>query len=214
MRIAVFVDYWNFQLTINEQIAKAKHTKDERFRINWPVVGKELAFAACPVLGVDQSASSYEGCNIYTSFDPSTEEGNKFKKWVANFLNRQAGIHVEIRERRPKALPRCPACHKEITHCPHAECAQAIVATAEKGVDTLIVTDLIRLGLSNTYDVAVLASADADMIPAVDYVQTSGKKVIHAAFPPHGVALSGKCWGHFDVMKLVPRIERPPDTKK
>ena len=83
-----------------------------------------------------------------------------------------------------------------------------IVQTVEKGVDTLLVTDLIRLAVSNTYDVAVIASLDADMIPAVEFVQTLSKKIIQAGFPPMGTALATECWGSFDIMSIADKIER------
>jgi uncharacterized LabA/DUF88 family protein len=83
-----------------------------------------------------------------------------------------------------------------------------MIATEEKGVDTLLVTDLLRLGLSNSYDAAVLGSLDADMVPAVEYIQTMGKKVVQAGFPPQGMTLSTQCWGSFDVIDILPRIER------
>jgi uncharacterized LabA/DUF88 family protein len=49
------------------------------------------------------------------------------------------------------------------------------VATVEKGIDTLLAIDLVRFGISNSYDVAVIASSDADMLPAVEFAATLGK---------------------------------------
>ncbi len=72
-----------------------------------------------------------------------------------------------------------------------------------------MVTDLIRLAIANSYDSAVIASSDADMVPAVAFVQTLGKKIIQAGFPPSGVDLATECWGSFDVMSLAAEIERP-----
>lgn len=208
MRIAVFVDYWNFVLTLDRQQAKARKVDSYRTNIDWHVVGPLLVSSACPVLSTDAKQSSYEGCYVYTSYNPLKENEKKFAKWVSTWLNRQPGLNVQIRERKPKALPKCPICHKEITHCPHSGCEQAIVATAEKGIDTLLVTDLIRLAVSNSYDAAVLVSSDADMIPAVEFVQTLGKKVIQAGFPPSGVDLATKCWGSYDIMPLAGQLER------
>ena len=208
MRIAVFIDYWNFQLTLNEGVSKATHTPDARVKVNWKDLGQILAQEACKVLAVDPAGLSYEGCYIYTSFNPLTEEGKKFKNWAVTWLDRQAGVNVQIRERKRKSAQRCPVCHKEINTCPHSDCGQPMVASEEKGIDTLLVTDLLRLGLSNTYDAAVLVSLDADMIPAVNYMQTMGKKVIQAGFPPKGINLATECWGSFDVMAVYAQIVR------
>lgn len=204
----MFIDYWNFQLTLNERVAAQTGAADCKFPIDWRKLGSVLAAKSCGVLSCDQSAMSYEGCYVYTSFNPTTEDGKKFKKWATGWLDRQPGVNVEIRERKPKSLPACPLCKKKISHCPHQDCGKPIVATVEKGVDTLIVTDLLRLGLSNSYDVAVLATSDADMVPAVSYIQTTGKKVVQAGFPPKGIDLATECWGSFDVMHCLSEIRR------
>lgn len=209
MRIAVFIDYWNLQLTLNQRISKNESVKDYRARIDWRNIGNLFTTSAGKILGNELGDVSFEGVYIYTSFNPANSEGKKFKKWATTWLDRQPGVNVQIRERKPKALPRCPVCHKEITHCPHDECGEPIVATVEKGVDTLLVTDLIRLAIANSYDSAVIASSDADMVPAVAFVQTLGKKIIQAGFPPSGVDLATECWGSFDVMSLRAQIERP-----
>lgn len=208
MRIAVFVDYWNLQLTLNQAIAKKNGLRDYRAKIDWKNLGPNLARLACPILSINENSHSYEGMYIYTSYNPSTEEGRKFRNWATTWLDRQPGVNVQIRERRPKALPRCPVCYKEITHCPHDGCGEPINATVEKGIDTLLVTDLTRLAFADAYDAAVLASSDADMVPAVEFVQTLRKKIIQAGFPPIGVDLATQCWGSFDVMACADRLER------
>lgn len=208
MRIAVFIDYWNLQLTLNQRLSGQNGVDDYRAKIDWKGIGPTFSASAAAVIGVAQSGFSYEGCYIYTSFNPATEDGKKFKGWATTWLDRQPGVNVQIRERKPKALSKCPSCHKIISHCPHFGCGKPIKATVEKGVDTLLVTDLIRLAVSNSYDAAVIASSDADMVPAVEFVQTLGKKIVQAGFPPIGVDLATQCWGSFDVMALIGAIER------
>lgn len=209
MRIAVFIDYWNFQLTLNQKASAARRTDDLRIKVDWRGLGPLLAQQACSMLGCDAASLSYQGTYIYTSFNPATDEGKKFKNWATTWLDRQPGVNVQARERRRKSHQRCPACHQEITHCSHTGCGALISATEEKGVDTFLVTDLLRLGLSDSYDAAVLASLDADMVPAVEYMQTVGKKIIQAGFPPQGMTLATECWASFDVMTLLGQIERP-----
>jgi uncharacterized LabA/DUF88 family protein len=208
MRIAVFIDYWNFQLSFNRSLSKKQGVEDARANIDWHTVGPELVARAAKVLGVEPSAITYEGTYIYTSYNPGTEGGRKFRGWVTGWLDRQPGLNVEARERRPKSLPVCPTCHKEITACPQKECGKPLNATVEKGIDTLLITDLIRLSYSNTYDVAVLVSSDADMVPGVKFIQTQNKKVIQAGFPPKGIDLATECWGSFDIMDIEKLIQR------
>lgn len=58
----------------------------------------------------------------------------------------------------------------------------------QKGVDSLIVLDLVRLAERRAYDVAVLIAGDRDIAPAVRAVQDAGAKVIVAHPEGAGVA--------------------------
>jgi len=202
-RIMVFVDYWNLQLRLNKIEAKARGLTDYRFPIDWKKLGPWLAKKACETISMDPATTSFDGISIYTSYNPGTEEGKRFRGWATGFLARQPGVRVECRERRPKGPPRCPACHGFIETCPL--CNGATLGTIEKGVDTLIATDMIRLAWENAYDIAVLATSDADLIPAVEFLRLKAQKVIQAGFPPHGADLATACWASFDAGK--PRAE-------
>lgn len=204
--IRVFVDFWNFQLTLNEREASLQNLPDFRFSIDLVNLGRWLAEKGRIILGADKI--DYGACHIYSSYDAKVE-GTKFYNWMMNFVNRQPGIIAQCIKRQKRSLPRCPTCHQTITHCPHEGCEAPIIATIEKGVDTRIVTDMIILAWQDAYDVAVLASSDADLIPAVRFVQQQGKRVIQAGFPPTGTALATECWASFDVFQDRAQIQRP-----
>lgn len=128
MKTIVFVDYWNLQLSIQQEDAKALnidpiHT--HRFQIDWFNLGQVIT-----------------------------------------------------------------------------QCAQ------EKGVDTLLATDLLRLGLDYTYEVAIIVSQDSDMKPAVDHLSSKGIKVIHAGIKHYGANLSNSCWAKFDLFPIRQQIQR------
>jgi uncharacterized LabA/DUF88 family protein len=53
-------------------------------------------------------------------------------------------------------------------------------------VDAAIVTDLLLLAFRGSYDRAILATGDADFIPAVKYLQSTGSRVINAGWGGHG----------------------------
>jgi len=208
-RIRVFVDYWNFQLALNELEAKDQGVPLEqvRFAVDWKGLGQWLARKAAAVVGLNTAGYSFDGVIIYSSYNPQTDEGRKFRGWATSWLNRQPGVKVECRERKRKAPPRCPACHQRIELCPH--CKKQIAATEEKGVDTLIATDMIRLAWENAYDVAVLATSDSDLVPAVQFLGLKARKVVQAGFPPLGVDLATACWASFDVAPCRDEIRRP-----
>lgn len=50
----------------------------------------------------------------------------------------------------------------------------------QKGVDTLLVLDMLRLAQANVYDVAGVIAGDADFVEVVDAVKRLGKEVVVA----------------------------------
>jgi uncharacterized LabA/DUF88 family protein len=52
----------------------------------------------------------------------------------------------------------------------------------QKGVDTLLATDMVSMAFLNHYDLAILVSGDGDLAPAVDAVKAAGKQIIAATF--------------------------------
>jgi uncharacterized LabA/DUF88 family protein len=68
---------------------------------------------------------------------------------------------------------------------------------------------MIRLAWEEAYDLAVLATSDADLIPAVEFLRVKARKVIQAGFPPSGSDLAGKCWASFDVFPHRTEFTRP-----
>jgi hypothetical protein len=59
-RVRVFVDYWNFQLTLNEV------SGDNRFKVDWRGLGPWLANKACQSVGIGDH--SFDGVIIYGSY--------------------------------------------------------------------------------------------------------------------------------------------------
>lgn len=197
LRVRVFIDFWNFQLTLNEVAGK-------QVNLDWKQVGSWLAEKACA--STELRSHVYEGCIVYTSYDPDTPAGRKYRAWVTGWLDLQAGVSVRCRERRRRSPPKCPNCYEQIASCPH--CGRDTRGTVEKGVDTLLATDMIRLAWEEAYDVAVLATLDADLIPAVEFLDLKARKVIQAGFPPKGRDLATTCWASFNVSPDYQQIER------
>lgn len=198
LRVRVFIDFWNFTLSLRRE--------DDTFRTIWEPIGPLLAREAARL--VDPNAKmSFEGVHVYGSYDASANDSS-FRNWFLNILDKMPGVHANLRTRqRIKSPPKCPSCHAETSAC--SACGGDMRGTQEKGVDTAIVTDMIKLAWVNAYDVAVIVSSDRDFVPVAEFLQTRGLKVIHAAFPPKGSELSQKCWGSFDVKPLMPLFRKP-----
>ncbi len=201
-RICIFVDYWNLQLTMNGMLKDRKI--GEKFFFDWISLPGWLAKQAVSVCGLNEY--TYEGMYVYSSYNPASGKDNKYKRWVETWLDRQPGVQVSLRERQRRRPLDCQHCDKTVDACPH--CKQKINRTEEKGVDTAIATDMIRLAWEQVYDIGILVSSDADLVPAVEFLSLRGRKIVQAGFPPKGSALATACWASFDLFERRAEFER------
>lgn len=154
MRVKLFVDFWNFQLSWNDYHQRAGAT--EIVRIPWKPRLYEVLVAQVDPNGI------YAGTHVYASYDPLSKKDTGLRKFL-DVMDAFPGYDVTIKDRKPLSPLRCSNddCRKQIGVCPH--CTKGISRTVEKGVDTAIVTDLIRLGIDDHYDRAVLISGTPTM---------------------------------------------------
>jgi len=183
MRIILFVDFWNFQLSWNDYWKEAG--EKERIRIPWRDV-----FPQVVINSIDNTAHN-GGTHVYASVDVKKESSKKLRNFLNNVMSGFPGYAVTIKERRPIGSFDCPECHEKILNCPH--CSEEIRRTVEKGVDAALSVDLIKYALNDVYDTAVLVSHDADYIPAVNFVQERGKEVVNLGFRNSGFHLKKSC---------------------
>ena len=197
LRIRAFMDYWNFELDMRAW--------DGAYKIDYDKLSGVLIREAANVLGFPDPLN--EGVRVYASINPLTPQGRKQRDFFNNALSNKTGYQVRIIQRRTKRPPKCNNCNRQIEICPH--CGEKIVRTVEKGVDTGIVTELMQGAWDDTYDAAILLSSDRDYIPAVEYLQTRGKKIVHAGFGQSGHELPTKCWGRIQLHQFATEMRRP-----
>jgi hypothetical protein len=195
----IFVDYWNFQLQWNNRTG---HAADKR--CDWPKLPTALVAAAqtnAPQLGT----LTIDDTRIYASCDPSRDA--KLRVWLDTFLDRLPGFRVFVRGRKARLRPvHCRVCDKETAKCPH--CQTPFERSIEKGVDSAIITDMFSLAWEKAYDVALLVSSDADLVPAVEKIQDRGLKVVNGTWSQHGHALAKACWASFPIDQILGQIIR------
>jgi uncharacterized LabA/DUF88 family protein len=194
----IFIDFWNFQLNWNQRSGGEN--------IDWTLVPRVLMDEAqkrLEAVGITEGLALEETL-VYASYNPKTE--GKLRGWLEGFLDRQPSFNVKIRERRSQ--PRkvhCAACGTDTERC---QCGAPFMWAPEKGVDTAIVTDLLSLAGEDAYGVAILLSSDADHIPAVEWIQARGRKVINAAWAGHGFDLKHTCWADIELDSVMPLLKR------
>ena len=91
VRVKVFVDFWNFQLSINNAYSN--------FRIDWAKLGPVLARESLNI--IDPTANlDYQGMNVYGSYDPGSLQDRGLFNWARNTLDKFAGVQVTMLPRR------------------------------------------------------------------------------------------------------------------
>jgi len=200
VRVRIFVDFWNFQLSLKKQPAG--------FSLDWMQLGPWLTKKAAEHLKTTDAnvSARYGGLHVYASHNPRSDRDRKLRSWLTNTIDRFPGVEVLLKERKTKKPPTCPACHAAVVSCP--ACGESMQGTVEKGIDTAIVTDMIRLAWEDAYDLAVLVSSDRDFIPAVEYLNTKGRKVINGWFGNRGYDLARKCWANINLSATLREIDR------
>jgi len=202
-RARLFIDFWNFQLAWNEHLSSTRQCDWPKLPARFVSEGQSVIASA----GIVEPLQ-LEETRVYASYNPSRSEGTKLRGWLSNFLDRQPSFRVFATERKDKSAGfYCRACRQEFLDCP--SCATPLVRSREKGVDTAIVTDMLSLAWEAAFDVAILVSSDADMIPCVERVQEKGFKVINAMWPKRGHDLAKACWASFDIMAVAGSLVRP-----
>lgn len=199
-RTSIFIDFWNFSLQWRNRANGEL--------IDWQKVPAQLLGESERQLQLAGfgDALHLEETLVYASYDED-DAGRKLKGWLDAFLDKQPRFRVATRVRRSK--PRsvyCRACEHSIERCPH--CEETLRWSTEKGVDTAIVTGLLSLAGEGAFDAAVLVSSDTDYLPAVEWLQSRGFKVINATWANHGHELARACWASFELDGIVSKLRQ------
>ncbi len=197
MRVRILVDFWNLQIAWN---SFHQGKGQGRPQIPWK--------AKLPdVLTRHRGGEAvYTGCHVYASVDPRNPADAGLRRFL-HAMNGFPGYRVTIKERKPRGPYTCqhPGCRKPLHKCPH--CGRVLRGTVEKGVDTALATDLIQAALDDLFGEAILISADADFVPAVELVQNrTNTRVIHAHIRPQGQELRNACWSHMFIDDLMDEL--------
>lgn len=199
LRYLVFIDYWNFQINWNRQA---------RGRCDYQKLPGALVREAAGVLSTVESRTdtiSLVETRLYASVDSRNEKDQLLKRWLTNTVNLMSSYRVDVRTRRTQTKPVfCRNCRRNTKVCPY--CSTPFVRSVEKGVDAAIVTDMLLSGRKGLMDVAVIASSDADLVPAVLALSDHGIRTVNASWKQQGYELAKTCWGSFYVDDIAQNI--------
>ena len=90
LKARIFIDFWNFQLSLNE-------ATNSNYRLDWKALSPWLISEAQVQIG---QALLFEGTTVYISFNPTTDSGKKLRDFATNVLDRFPGVSVTLVERK------------------------------------------------------------------------------------------------------------------
>ena len=201
MRVNLYIDYWNFQSAIRNQIAVGE-------RILWRNLCKEAVRVArdfCPEWKGMTAGTTY----LFGSRPPEDATLTEPERRNIEFLNSLHGgdMVVSITPRKWRATRvRCntPGCHHEVVECP--ECHKPLVGSEEKGVDASMFTKMVGDVVDGHTDAVIIASQDADMIPVALFLRERGIPVINLGFQVGGHRLSESCSALVTLQEFLSKV--------
>lgn len=178
LKSMVFIDYQNFVISKREYLLSINETV---FNTNYRKLAQELnnKIKLSSVLA-KTFLFAYRPCDKLLMVD----KYKRYYDWLGslkdgNYLEVIEGIQ-EIREIKGITL--------NIND-------SSTYNTKEKGTDVNIAVHMLNKAYSNSYDVAILVSGDADYVPVVESIRQMGKIVVLATMPTQSL---GKYKGSLD----------------
>lgn len=194
----IFIDFWNFHL----QWRSHSGGKD----CDWQKLPTSL-IATAQATAPQLNPMALDDVRVYASTNPESVKDAKLRGWLNDFLDRQPGVRVFVRDRKSRKKPIfCSKCRSSLANCP--TCENPYERAVEKGVDSAILTDMFSLAWEEAYDCAILVSGDSDLIPAVEKIQDKGLKIVNATWKNYGHELAKACWASFVLDPLIPALSR------
>ncbi|MES2504085.1 MAG: NYN domain-containing protein [Myxococcota bacterium] len=184
MRVALFFDGKNFYSGWREA-ARGR-------RIDFAKLSEWLVTKA--------KGTSLWGAYYYTAIDEVGSAQSDTQHKLSGFLEMletQPGFFVNTFKRKSGSL----SC---------AECSTENRYLVEKEVDTTMVAHMIKLAATDSYDVLVLLSGDADYAPALEAVRALGKQAYIASWGGTGVSkrIRQVAFDHIDMLNGISSFER------
>ncbi|MBI2922263.1 MAG: NYN domain-containing protein [Planctomycetes bacterium] len=186
MRVVLFFDGKNFYAGWKDQTAG----RDIDFR--------KLSQWIVKSVGGDHLWGAY----YYTGVEADLAQRSPSQDKLDNFLEMltlQPGFFVQ---RFPQKM--------RTTTCP--QCGAQNRFSQEKEVDTTMTADMLRLAAVNAFDMAVLISGDADLVPAVEGVRALGKQVYVASWGSSGLSarIRRAAFDHINLAEGLEQFARAP----
>ena len=173
-RVAVFLDYQNVYMGARRCFGGATSHVDGQ------VHPRRLGLSLCERGRAHDPTRTLQSVNIYRG-DPSPKRSPS----GASAAQRQVAAW--------RSLALVNVFTRPLKYYPDGSspAGESLYLAREKGIDVLLALGMVVGAMGDEYDVAILFSADTDLLPAVEAVRAVGKRVEVAGWrPDHGYGSS------------------------
>jgi uncharacterized LabA/DUF88 family protein len=148
-----------------------------------------------------ESEMEHRGTTVYASIHPRPSAADvREERWLRFTLDQLPGYTVKFSTRQLQR-GKCSKGH-ETSHY------------VEKGVDTKIACDMLAAAIRDAYDIAVIVSNDADLIPSIECVQdVLDRRVVHAGLGDACQYIRSAAWGHIALSDAVSELKEEPPLR-
>lgn len=139
-----------------------------------------------------------------SAFRKQQKYHSQLEKEIPNIVIRHRKLkYNNIEKRANQAKEKCNFCEKCILKVDEfLKVAGLNKMSREKGIDVMLVADLVKNAFQEKYETALLFTGDADFVPAVELVQTLKKEVVNIhTYAGSSAELRTKCDSHILISK-------------
>jgi uncharacterized LabA/DUF88 family protein len=180
----MFVDHANFDSSWRE-------VSKPRARLDWAKLPAIILARLAEMDYLKSSEMEHRGITVYASIHPQPSQADlRYEHWLRFELDQLPGYTVKFATRQLQT-GRCNEGH-------------ATSQFVEKGVDTKIACDMLASAIRDGYDVGVIMSNDADLIPSIECVQdVLDRRFVHVGFGKPGQYIRSAAWGHIKLDDVI-----------
>ncbi len=206
LSLLVFIDLHELVsgLRLRSELLPSEQAPPGAADFDWQGFLNRLAVEAGAALAAPPPGLRYSGAFVYASEEPGGEAEALGE--AAGRLPAEAGVHVATVKGR-KDPGECTACDLARTSRCHQCRSRASSGVFGGGTTDAIAADAFRLARGETFDVAVLVSADNALAPVARFLKGRGKHVVHGGFPPRGSRLSAVCDAVVDLSTALGQLQ-------
>lgn len=192
MRVRIFIDHANFERSWRREANSNPRTLD------WGKLPGAIMARLKQIDYLSGEVMEHRGTTVYASTHPRPNRADSEEEDRLRFvIDQLPGYTVKFSQRQLQK-----------SKCKRGHVTEEYI---EKGVDTKIACDLLAAAIRDAYDIGVLVSNDADLIPSIECVQdVLDRRIVHAGLGDACQYIRSAAWAHIPLSCAIDDLRLDP----